>query len=104
MFLDETGSYEELDDSIIPVWMFDTSDRMNESSLIMHENLDCIIERESFHQDSFRRMQGSEPELVTEPVRPPPNLEYIRVSYSNFKIKTVFILYIVVKWLTSECT
>ena len=71
--------------------MFDATDSLNESSLLIHENLDCIIERESVQHDSFRRLQGTEPELVSVPVRPPPNLEYIRVSYFKFKIKTVFI-------------
>ena len=86
---DETGSFDDLDDSLIPRWFYEPSECFDESSLLLHDNLGCIIDRESPIQTSFRDIQTSEYGPSHEFVRPPPNLNYIKVS---MKIKTVFIL------------
>ena len=76
---DETGSYDDLDDSLIPQWLFSESS-MNESSLLIRDNLDCIIDHDSPIRASFHELPGSQPVFVPEPVYPIPNLNYIRVS------------------------
>ena len=78
-FLDETGSFDELDDSLIPRWFYEPSDHFNESSLLLHENLDCIIDQESLVQNSFQDIQASTYDPAREFVRPPPHLNYIKV-------------------------
>ena len=89
MISDETGSFDDLDDSLIPRWFYESRDCLDESSLLLHANLECIIDRESPIQNSFRDIQTSEYGPSHEFVRPPPNLNYIKVSS---KTKTVFVL------------
>ena len=78
-FSDETGSFDEFDDSLIPRWFYEPSDLFNESTLLLHENLDCIIDQESLVQNSFRDIQASAYDPAHEFVRPPPHLNYIKV-------------------------
>ena len=53
---------------------------MNESSLLIRDNLGCIIDQDSPMRTSFQDLPGSLKEPVSEPVYPIPNLDYIRVS------------------------
>lgn len=83
LILDETGSFDDFEDSLIPWWFFDTSENFNDSSLLIQANLDCVIERESPVQNSFFQIQNPGMIPETEPVRPNPRLDYIWVSSQN---------------------
>ena len=71
-----------MDESLIPNWMFDSSVALDESSLLIHENLDCVIDRDIYVEDSFQQLRGNQSAVVPDLVRPLPHLEYIKVNLS----------------------
>ena len=79
-YLDETGSYDDDESVIIPQWLFDESS-LNDSSLVIVDNLDCIIDcdRGSVNDLTFpfNRAEASKKAVPPRPVRP---VEFITVS------------------------
>lgn len=67
---------------MIPYWLFESSDVFDESSLLLHENLACVIDRDVYVEDSFQQLRGAHSLVDPVPVRPLPHLEYIKVNLS----------------------
>ena len=81
-FLDETGSYDEFDDSIIPIWLFAEADAdadLDDSvSFSIRANYNCVIDKDIPHHNTFNHLPGSE--FEPDDLRPRSNLDYIKVT------------------------
>ena len=77
--LDETGTMDDDDIMIIPFWMFHDSSSLDDSSLLIQCNLDCIIEKPSVDDDSLL-LQNRQRSVRVPPPRPSRCFDYIQVS------------------------
>ena len=75
---DETGTFDEDDLEIIPSWLFFDAESGDDSSLLIHCNYDCIIERPSCDEVSISLPGRKRP---VPPPRPTRALDYILVKY-----------------------
>ena len=95
---DETGTFDEDDLEIIPSWLFFDAESGDDSSLLIHCNYDCIIERPSCDEISINLPGRKRP---VPPPRPTRALDYIQVilflHYEN-----IFIISLAFQWYPSE--
>ena len=79
--LDETGSFDEEFEPIIPYGFFSASFLdWSDSSLILQSNMDCVIDRTRIMDGSVSHKLSGGSGDNSLPPRPSPALNYVKVS------------------------